>query len=92
MIFTSADKELEKLGFVKEDEDEKEAYYVKYEDKYEYHHVLFITHKVDGEHLIISYEKELNSDGLNNCNGLTYKETKAAMKKYREMKRKYGWK
>lgn len=33
-----------------------------------------------------------NSEGFNNCVGLTYKEMRMAMKKYKEMKIKYKWK
>ena len=97
MLFKSADRELEKLGFVKErDEDNKESKYgvsyIKNVPEYNYKQVLAIMCKSNGRHLIQSYEESVNSDSFNNCVGLTYKEMKAVMRKYREMKRKYRWK
>lgn len=96
MLFKSADRELEDLGFVKEcDEDNKESKYgvsyIKNVPEYNYKQILSIMCKSNGRHLIQSYEEKVNSDGFNNCVGLTYKEMKAAMQKYREMKRKYRW-
>ena len=96
MLFKSADRELEKLGFVKErDEDNKESKYgvsyIKNVPEYNYKQILAIMCKSDGRHLIQSYEESVNSDGFNNCVGLTHKEMKAAMRKYRKMKRKYRW-
>lgn len=43
----------------------------------------------DGNHLIMIYQ-EIGEEYY--PVGLTYKETKLAMKKYRQMKRRYGWK
>lgn len=96
MLFKSADRELEEFGFVKEcDEDNKESKYgvsyIKNVPEYNYKQILAIMCKSNGRHLIQSYEESVNSDGFNNCVGLTYKEMKAAMRKYREMKRKYKW-
>ena len=57
-----------------------------------YDHCLDILHKANGNHIIQSYQKRLNSDDFSNMVGLTYKETKLALKKYRQLKRKYKWK
>ena len=96
MLFKNADKELEKLGFVKEcrsgnEECEYGVSYIKRVPEYNYNQILSIICKSNGGHLIQSYEEKVNSDKFNNCVGLTYKEMKAAMSKYREMKRKYKW-
>jgi len=95
-MFESIDMKLEKIGFVKlHGEDEESKYGVYYRRKVEqfgYYQRLDIYHKANGRHLIISYQEGVNSDKLNNSVGLTYKEMKLAMKKYRKMKRRYGWK
>lgn len=56
-----------------------------------YIHRLDILHKANGNHLIQSYQEGVNSDGFNNMVGLDCKTTKLAMKKYRQLKRKYKW-
>lgn len=95
-MFESIDKKLEKIGFVKlHGEDGESKYGVFYRRQFEgYSHCqrLDIYHKESGRHLIISYQEDVNAHGLNNAYGLTYKETKLAMKKYRQMKRRYDWK
>ena len=95
MIFKSVDKKLEELGFVKlTGEDRENKYgvcYVRKNHKYNYTQRLDISHKSNGDHIIQSYEEGANKDGFSNVVGLTYLETKLAMKKYRQMKRKYKW-
>ncbi len=95
-MFESIDKKLEKIGFVKLHGENEESrygvYYRKKIEKFGYYQRLDIVHKKSGRHLIMSYQEDINSDKLNNSVGLTYKETKLAMKKYRQTKRKYGWK
>lgn len=59
--------------------------------EYDYIQCLEITHKASGKHLIQSYQKGVNKDGFNNVVGLTYEETKLAMKKYKQLKREYNW-
>ena len=94
-MFKSIDEKLEELGFLK----------VKNENKYgacymievpintgdSYIQRLDILYKSNGHHLIQSYEEGVNSDKLNNSVGLEYEEIKLAMKKYKELKRKYKW-
>lgn len=101
-MFESIDKKLEKIGFVKVYEDKGNGHHVsedkygvcyeRYNEQFKYTQVLDIRHKKSGNHLIQSYQKDVNTDGFNNVVGLNYKETKLAMKKYRQMKRRYGWK
>lgn len=93
-MFKSIDEQLKDLGFYKlASDDEKEDYYgVCYrKDRGIYVQRLDIRHKANGRHIIQSYQEGINSDGFNNVVGLTYKETKLAMKKYKQLKRKYKW-
>lgn len=89
---TKTDKKLEKLGFIKQEESKYGAFYTKKIKEGSYDHCLDILHKANGNHIIQSYQKRLNSDDFSNMVGLTYKETKLALKKYRQLKRKYKWK
>lgn len=98
-LFKSIDERFKELGFEKVN-DEVEA-----EDKLgvcyrrnvttnsddSYIHRIDILHKASGNHVIQSYQESVNSDGFNNMVGLNYETTKLAMKKYRQMKRKYKW-
>lgn len=94
-LFKSVDNRLKELGFEKvETEDKYGACYrrvVPINSDDSYVHRLDIIHKANGKHLIQSYQEETNSDGFNNMVGLTYEVTKLAMKKYRQLKRKYKW-
>ena len=94
MKFTRADKKLSKLGFGKYNtDDEKDGVsFGKLDTDFGGIHRIDIMYKSNGQHLIQSYQENVNSDGYNNCVGLTYEEMKAVMRKYREMKRKYRWK
>lgn len=94
MIFKdNVDKKLEKLGFVAvESENEYGACYRREVSEFNYIQRLDIIHKANGRHLIQSYQESVNSDGFNNVVGLTYEEAKLAMRKYRQLKRKYRWK
>lgn len=94
-LFKSVDERLKDLGFEKvEAEDKYGAFYsrvVPINSDDSYVHRLDIIHKANGKHLIQSYEEKVNSDGFNNTVGLTYEITKLAIKKYRQLKRKYKW-
>ena len=85
------DKKLEKIGFVKIEEDKHGAMYERNMNGYNYTHVVNICHKISGNHLILSYVKAVNQDGFNDTVGLTYEECRLVMKKYRQLKRKYKW-
>ena len=90
-MFKKADKLLKRLGFEKIEESKFGASYRKEIKKYNFTQRLDIGHKADGNHLIQSYVEGMNSEGFNNCVGVTYPEMKAVMKKFRELKRKYRW-
>lgn len=53
--------------------------YVRYCNNYK--QCVDILHKENGKHIIQSYQNKINSDGLNNCVGLTIEETKLFLKK-----------
>lgn len=91
-FFKSIDETLFERGFCKCDEPENKygVCYVRTTEQ-GYRQRLDIRHKASGRHLIQSYQEEVNSDGFNNAVGLSYEETKLAMKKYRQLKRKYKW-
>ena len=91
MLFIKADRKMEKLGFEKAQEDEFGVTYLRKINKYNFVHRIDVVKKSDGNHLVQSYQTKTNSEGFNNCVGLTYQEMKAVMKKYRELKRKYRW-
>lgn len=91
-MFKKADEIFCDLGFEKfGKETEYGVSYRKKNNEFNFTQILEIGHKEDGNHLFLSYVEGTNSDGFNNCVGLTYPEMKAAMKKYRELKRKYRW-
>lgn len=90
-LFKSVDEKLKDLGFKKLEENKFGVSYVKDITEFSYKQRLDIMHKANGKHLIQSYQEGTNSDGLNNVVGLSYEETKLAMKKYRQLKRKYEW-
>lgn len=91
MLFVKADKEMEKLGFEKIEESKFGASYRKENKEYNFTQRLDIVHKNNGNHIIQSYVEGTNSEGFNNCVGLSYPERKSILKKYRELKRKYRW-
>lgn len=91
MLFVKADKEMEKLGFEKIEENEFGVSYRKEIKEYNFTQRLDIVHKNNGNHIIQSYVEGTNSEGFNNCVGLSYPEIKSILKKYRELKRKYRW-
>lgn len=87
-LFKNTDKRLLKIGFVKIREDKYGAEYEREDKKYGYIQKLSFYHKESGKHLILSYEKECNSDNYNNVVGLTFYETKLALRKMKELKLK----
>lgn len=94
-LFKSVDEKLKDLGFVKLDTEDKfgVSYIRAVTTKHgkSYFHRLDILYKANGNHLIQSYQEDMNSDGFNNMVGLNYKIAKLAMRKYRQLKRKYKW-
>jgi hypothetical protein len=86
-MFKRIDKKFEEIGFVKVKEDEYGVRYERKNEKYNYTQVLAIMHKKSGRHIIQSYDKDLfDKDFIGNvCVGLTYYETKLALKKMRQL-------
>lgn len=85
------DKKIENLGFQKEKEDKYGVIYIRKDEKYGFTQCVNILHKQSGEHIIQSYEMEVNNDGYDDCVGITLKEMKLFLKKAKQLKRKYKW-
>lgn len=93
MLFRNIDREFEKIGFTKIEEDKYGVEYERYNEKYKYTQVIYIGHKSSGNHIVQSYDEGVMDENKigNICVGLTYPETKLVLKKFRQMKRKYKW-
>lgn len=91
------DKKLERLGFSKDYENSLIVSYSRFNKDLTYCQVVEIIYKKFGNHCMMSYSKRdlLDyEDGLvfsNAVVGLTYRETKLFLQKFKQMKRKYGW-
>lgn len=88
-VIDRIDKKFAKIGFVKVQDDKYGVCYERENKTYKFTQVLYIGHKKSGRHIIQSYDKNLyDTKGIGNtCVGLSYYETKLALKK---MKKK-GW-
>lgn len=84
------DEKLLELGFVKDIDNEYCVYYSRIDPKYNFTQVLCIMHKNSGRHLLSSYDRNLFDEKKigNSAVGLTYLETRLALKKMKEK----GWK
>ena len=89
-IFKSIDEKFKEIGFIKVSDDEYGVSYERKNDKYNYTQVLNILHKESGRHILQSYDKDLfDAKGIGNtCVGLTYYETKLALKKMKQKRLK----
>ena len=87
-LFKSVDEKFKEIGFTKVDDNEYIVSYVRYVNNYKYTQILTICHKKSGKHIIQSYDKDLfDTKGIGNtCVGLTYYETKLALKKMKQKK------
>lgn len=88
MLFKSIDKQIEKLGFKKVEDNEHIISYERKNEKYNYIQLVDIYHKRSGKHLLFSYDKNLydNKRVGNICVGLTYTEAKLFLKKMKSKK------
>lgn len=84
-IFKNIDEKFKEIGFTKVEENKYGATYEKQVTEFKYTQVIDIMHKASGNHLISSYEKEVNKNGFNNVVGLTAYETKLALKKMKKI-------
>lgn len=87
-LFKTTDERFQELGLKKTHESDLCVTYEKYNEEYNYTQIIELGHKASGYHLISSYVKGTNTDGFNDCVGLTMLEAKLCLKK---MKSK-GWK
>lgn len=87
-LFKTIDKKFQELGFDKTYESDLCVTYEKFNKEYCYVQIIELCHKKSGYHLMSSYVKDINSEGFNNCVGLTMLESKLCLKKMRSK----GWK
>lgn len=87
-IFKNIDDKFKDIGFKKVKDDKYAVTYERYDTTYKYTQVLDIRHKKSGRHIIQSYDKDLmDTKGIGNTGvGLTYYETKLALKKMKKKK------
>lgn len=87
-IFKNIDEKFKDIGFKKVTDDQYAVTYERYNEKGKYIQVLDICHKKNGRHIIQSYDKDLyDRKGIGNTGvGLTYYETKLALKKMKKKK------
>ena len=81
-----ADKMFEKLGYKKVEEGPIVIAYEKYEAQGCFTKSIDFYRKVSGNHLVMSYQKEVNQDGFSNSVGITIPEIKAIRRKLKELK------
>ena len=70
-----ADKGFQRLGYEKVKDNEHLVSYEIYDIKSHFTKCIDVCHKSSGRHLIQSYQKDVNSDGFNNMDGMTGIET-----------------
>ena len=83
------DKKFAKIGFIKVRDNKYGTTYERQDTEYGFTQVLDILHKASGNHLVMSYDKDLGDvvNIGNTCCGLTYYEMKLVLKKMK----KRGW-
>ena len=86
-MFKNIDKKFEEIGFVKVKENKYGVRYERMDECHDYVQVLSIMYKVNGQHIVQSYDKDLMDKEMigNTCVGLTYYEMKLALKKMRQL-------
>ena len=84
-LFKSTDEKLQEIGFTKVVENECYAQYEREDVEFDYVQSLDLYHKASGRHIMLSCQKEGNTDGFNNAVGLTAYEMKLVLKKMKEL-------
>ena len=87
-VVKNIDEKCKDIGFKKVKDDQYSVTYERYNVRYRYIQVLDICHKRSGKHIIQSYDKDLfDKKRIGNTGvGLTYYETKLALKKMKKKK------
>ena len=86
-MFKNVDKMFEEISFIKVNDDKYGVTYERNNIECNFTQVLAILHKASGRHIIQSYDKDLaDTKGIGNtCVGLSYYETKLALKKMKKL-------
>ncbi len=86
------DRQFAKLGFELDHENKYGAIYRK--DLGKYYHTILIFHKLSAKgkvtYEIESFRDDINANGMNDSLPMTKKEAKLALKKLKEIKRRYA--
>lgn len=70
-----ADKGFQRLGYEKVKDNDYRVSYETHVIENQFDKCIDVCHKVSGRHIIQSYQKDVNSDGFNNMDGMTGIET-----------------
>lgn len=89
MFFKTIDQRLKEIGFKKVDEGNHLVSYKRYNKQFGYTHVVDISHKCSGRHILQSYDDSLydKKNIGNTCVGLTAYELELFLKKMKQL----GW-
>ena len=79
------DNKLLKLKWIKVMDSDRSVIYERYDEDFDFTHVIEIEHKANGNHIVLSYQKDCNKDNYNNTVGLTFKEMKLLNKKIKKL-------
>lgn len=82
-LFKTTEEKIAELGFVKEEESKICVSYIKHDTQFNYTQIVELCHKSDPatQWVLNSYQKGTNSEGFNNCVGLSSREVKLFYKK-----------
>ena len=84
-LFKSIDEKFEEIGFKKISENKHGASYERYDKEYEYNQRLDLCYKVNGNHIIQSYDETNTTKDYSPVVGLTAYEMKLALKKMKQL-------
>lgn len=88
-LFKTVDERLEDIGFKRAASGNGSVRYTRpvrnNTGRIQYTQCMDLLKKESGEHICLSYDEQINTDGLNNVVGLTAKEMKLAYKKMRQL-------
>lgn len=82
------DEKFKEIGFKKSDENKYSVIYKRYNNEYEYTHIIHLMHKQNGKHIVQSYDEKAVIGWEGNIGiGLTMQEMKLCLRKMKAL----GW-
>lgn len=85
-LFKSIDKKFEEIGFLKISENKYGVSYERYNKEFNYIQRLDIIHKLNGKHIVQSYDFTNTTSSYSPVVGLTGYELKLVLKKMKELR------